>query len=349
MTRTIAILVFFAGAAGINAGEPADVVANQISRLRLRPAATVQGATASLADAIDFSAADARLVESIADKPLGIELPAVGEAAVSYDFVNKRLAALGVNRARVLLGGASTCVLRKEAATPGRAPTEPEAPLVNPSGGEKSTLADLLRERIEHELESLAGTPSVEFESAGREFLALTSPDFDFTIRSDRPGALGLREFTVTIKRDGRFQRVLPIGAQVRLTRRVLVAAKPLNVGAHVSRDALEYADRVFTSNEDLGVEHVEQVVGQQVRNFVPAGQLVRPRDLKAVDLVRRSQPVTLEGSGAVRIHVTGVALDNGTYGETVRVRLGEGRANRREVRGTVSGVGTVKILEETL
>ncbi len=331
------------------AGGTDAVVAPEISRLRLRPAAVVQQAAVSLGDVIDFSAADAHLVEAIADKPMGVDAPAAGEVEISYDVVNRRLAALGVNRARVLLSGASSCTVRRETPAADASTPTPTAPLINPKGGETSTLADLLHARIGHELESLAGTPQIEFEAAGRAFLELKSPDFDFAIRSDKPGSLGLREFQVTVKRDGKFQRVIPIGAQVRLARRVLVAARPLNVGSHVSRDALEYAERVFASNEDLGVEHVEQVVGQQVKSFVAAGQLVRARDLKAVDLVRRSQPVTVEGGGSVGIRVTGVALDNGTYGDTVRVRLGEGRANRREVRGTVSGVGTVRILEAGL
>lgn len=348
MNRIILILVATVLPSAANAGGTDAVIAPEISRLRLRPMVVVRQPAVLLGDVIDFSAGDGRLVEAIADKPMGVDVPAAGEVEISYDLVNKRLAALGVNRARVLLSGASSCTVRREAPAADAA-TTPSAPLINPKGGESTTLAELLRARIGHELESLAGTPQVEFEAAGREFLELKSPDFDFTIRSDKPGSLGLREFQITLKRDGKFQRVIPIGAQVRLARRVLVAAKPLNVGSHVSREALEYAERVFASNEDLGVEHVEQIVGQQVKTFVPAGQLVRTRDLKAVDLVRRSQPVTVEGGGSVGIRVTGVALDNGTYGDTVRVRLGEGRANRREVRGTVSGVGTVRILEAGL
>lgn len=348
MNRIVLFMALFTGSAA-SAGDTAPVVAAEISRLRLRPVVVVQDAKVTLADVIDFSSADARLVEAIANKPLGADVPATGELAVAYDFVNKRLAALGVNRARVLLSGASNCTIRREKPAAATVAAESAAALVNPKGGEKTTLAEMLQSRIGHELESLGGTPEVEFEAAGREFLALTAPEFDFTIRSDRPGALGLREFTVTIKRDGRFQRVIPIGAQVRLTRRVLVAARPLNVGSNVARDSLTYANQTFSSTEDLGIEHIEQVVGQQVKNFVASGELVRTRDLKAVDLVRRSQPVTVEGRGSVRIHVTGVALDNGGYGETVRVRLGDGRSNRRELRGTVTGVGTVTISEEAL
>ena len=80
---------------------------------------------------------------------------------------------------------------------------------------------------------------------------------------------------------------------------------------------------------------------------FIPAGQMVRRSALKSVDMVRRSRPVSVIGSTtSIQVHVTGVALDSGGYGESVRVRLGDSRKDRRVVRGVVTGLGTVRIEE---
>ena len=90
-------------------------------------------------------------------------------------------------------------------------------------------------------------------------------------------------------------------------------------------------------------------MIGQQVKRFVPAGELVQPDTLKAIDLVQRSRPVTVLGAGGpVEVRLSGVALDSGTYGDSVRVRLGESPRGQQLLRGVVTAVGTVRIAEGT-
>jgi flagella basal body P-ring formation protein FlgA len=81
----------------------------------------------------------------------------------------------------------------------------------------------------------------------------------------------------------------------------------------------------------------------------VPVGQMIRRDDIKHVDLVRRSQPVTVTGGDNVRIRITGDALDTGGLGDTIRVRLGKSRRSQRVIRGVVTGVGMVRLAEGTL
>jgi len=74
---------------------------------------------------------------------------------------------------------------------------------------------------------------------------------------------------------------------------------------------------------------------------------MVRRGDLKAVDLVRASRPVTvLGGAAGISAQVTGTAVDSGTYGDTVWVRLGNAPRDRRTVRGVVEGIATVRLVE---
>jgi flagella basal body P-ring formation protein FlgA len=338
--------------AALAASAAADLIEMDVSRLKLRPQVYACGDTVTLADVLDFGQADPRLLAEIGEQPAVAELVAPTQTQITHDQIVDRLEELGVNLARVLVSGALSCQVTLETA-PAEAVTDEagdDAPLVRQRSNEAgaTTLAGVLRARIEGELSSTGGTVEIEFERAGQEFLELTTPPFDFSIRGNRGEKLGLREFSITLRRDGRVQRTVRIGARVKLVKPVLVAAKPLNVGAYVKRDSLEYATRIFTSGQDLGID--QEIIGQRVNSFVPVGQMIRTGDLKLVDLVRRSQPVTVIGSvtdsEAVSMRITGDALDSGGYGDTIRVRLGDSRENYREVRGVVSGVGTVRLTD---
>jgi len=359
-----------AGAALERAAPPADAALPAVSYLKLRPRVLIRGEVVTLADVLNFAQADPRLLAEIGAEPAAPGIAAPAEMQLTHQQVVARLRELGVNPARVLLGGASSCQIILEEAPPATAPgavgPERAAPRGSPAGVAASdapvltpanqappgarTLADVLRAHVARELAELGGTVEIEFEHAGREFLELTTPPFDFSVRSTRGARLGLREFSVALRCDGQVQRTARIAASVRLVKSVLVAARPLNAGSYVRRDSIELAPRVFTDAQELGIEHPEEVIGQEVKNFLPVGQMLRRSDLKPVDLVRRSQPVTVVGAGTgsgVLIRVTGDALDSGGYGDVVRVRLGERGRNRREVRGVVAGVGMVRLLDD--
>jgi flagella basal body P-ring formation protein FlgA len=335
--------------------EAGDLIARDVSRLTLRAQAQVRGDTVTLADVLSFAQADPRLPAELGHLPAVADRPAA--TVVTHDEIVRRLEELGVNLSRVLVAGALACEVTVESptATPRQQPalhdnTAGEGTLLvrpRPAKADK-TLADVLQARVARELASLGGTAEVEFERAGQEFLALTSPPWEFSVRGSNGRKLGLREFRVVIRRDGRTQRTARVAANVRLVKRVLVARKALGVGtfAHAADVGLE--SRVFDSADELGLDQSELIVGQQVKCFIPVGAMVRSSDLKAVDLVKRSRPVTVVGAGGgVRVRVTGVALDTGGYGDAVRVRIGDARRDRRELRGVVTGLATVRISED--
>ncbi len=330
-------------------------VADGVSHLRLRGAATVIGRPVRIDDVLDFSAADPVLTAAIAAKPL-LTINSGASVTVTHEQIVERLTALEVNLARVLINGAAACSVTytappaEPAVQPAAVPVEatPTADaFIAGSGGAAHTLADALRERIVNELRAL-GKAEVEFELASREFLTLTSPPWEFVIKSKATGRLGTREFSVSLLQNGRTQRSIRIGAYVRIARRVLVARRPLAIGAFVRDGDLVAEERLFEDRADVGFSDPGQLVGQQLTRFVPGGEMLRPGDVKAVDLVQRSRPVTIIGAGGgVQVSMTGIARDSGGYGDTVRVRIGEDRKSQRELRGVVTGLGTVRIAEE--
>jgi len=320
------------------------------SRLRLRPEVSIAAAPARLGDVLDLSGADARLVATIAAQPVADATD--GESFdITHAQVTRRLAALGVNPADVLLAGAATC--RVTVVPPRELPppsSDAGTVLAGGRAGEVGprTLADAVRTQLQRELARDGGSLDLQFERGAEHLLTLTTPPYDFVIRSaGNVRQLGPRELKVTVRRDGQTLRSEPVFVKARLVRPVVVARRPLNRGGFVRPDDVVLEERVFDRLEDVGLVEVGEVIGQQVERAVLAGGMVRRGDLKAVDLVRASRPVTvLGGAAGISAQVTGTAVDSGTYGDTVWVRLGNAPRDRRTVRGVVEGIATVRLVE---
>lgn len=317
------------------------------ARLRLRPQVTVSGPAITLADVLEFADGAATLASEVGDQPAFVTPPAGRRASISHEQIAQRLAGLGVNPADILLQGALACDITLAPPSADHQPTA-HARRSEKSAAGARTLAALLQTLVNEELAELGGRAELQFDRAGREFLELTTPPWEFKVTASGSGPLGLREFRVVIRRDGRTQRTVQVFAHVRLTRPVVVARRPLSIGNFIRHDDVTLETRVFDDGDGLGLAAVEQAVGQQVKRFVPEGEMVSAGAVQAVDLVRRTRPVTILGASEnVQVRLTGVALDSGSFGDTVRVRIGDSRRDRQQLRGVVTGLGTVRILED--
>jgi flagella basal body P-ring formation protein FlgA len=328
---------------------PAIAGPGEVACLKLRAQAIVTSDTVTLGDVLEFGDGTEQLAEQVSAQPVAGDPHARGGAAVGHDQIAKRLDELGANLSRILLSGALQCQIKRAAGqSTGDDPApDPQSPISDPQSASPGTLAAALRARVDGELAALGGTAEISFERAGQEFLQLTTPPWQFQISSTDRDKVGLREFQVLIRRDGRVQRKASVLARVRLVRPVVVARQPLNPGNFVRGDDVAVETRVFEQGIGREPTRVEEVVGQQIRRFVPPGERVAADALQAVDLVVRSRPVTVTGENAgIQVRLTGVALDSGGYGETVRVRLGDSRRERKMLRGVVTGLGTVHLAE---
>lgn len=324
--------------------------AGELLRLRLNSKVVVNTPPVKLGDVLAVRGSAPAGWDAIAATPLwrpGQEPIAAQALRVERDDIAERLAAAGVNMADVLLMGGLSCEVtcawsmpQREAPAPvtDTTPTDPDAP-------HETTLASAIRTQVEAELKALGGTAEVEFEVGAADALALATPEWTFTIRPGSGEKLGLRQYTVDLQRSGRFYRTVQIVCRVRLIRNVLVAARPLSVGATVSNDDLAVERRVFDQPGDFGLANPAEAIGRQIRHFIPLNTMLTPQDLRNGDIVQRSRPVMLVGgAGGVQVSTSGIALDSGAYGETIRVRLGDPVKSRREVRGVITGPGVVEL-----
>jgi flagella basal body P-ring formation protein FlgA len=320
------------------------------AELRLRSSIELRGDTAVLADVLMFGANAEALAAQIGTQPLLRDgsIP----SCVTHSQVSARLAELGVNPVFILLSGAVQCrITRAAPQDSGPVQVAEIAPqTAGPSATSALTLAEVLRASVQAEFAEPGGTVDLVFERAGQEFLQLSTPPWEFSVGTGHKRRLGLREFQVGIRRDGQLQRRVTVSAQVRLKRDVVVARTTLGIGRFVRQEEVALESRVFEADGPLGLGRIEDAVGQQVKVFVPAGALVTRESLKPVDLVARSRPVTVLGENArVQVRLTGVALDAGTLGDPIRVRVGDARGERKILRGVVTGVGTVRLVEDGL
>lgn len=318
-------------------------------RLRVRESVVVRGQTPTAADLLMLDGAPTELLDAASAATIDMGAAAPATRVIDHEAIVQKLRDAGVNMAEVLLTGAASCRVTLEVA-PEETSALPLSPLASKAGstGEETTLAAVLRKRVIESTRSLGGDIEVEFERSAGDALALTSPPFEFAIRGGEEAKLGLREFSVAVRRDGKTQRTLRIAARVKMIKRVLVAHRALNQGTQLREEALEFAPRLFSDDGPLGIEHLELVVGQRVKRFIPAGEMIQTGDLEAMDMVQRSRPVTITGGEHVAMRLTGVALENGRYGDTIRVRLGDSRKNQREARGVVTGFASVRLVEDT-
>ena len=327
-----------------------ELIEREVSRVKLRHSAFVIGDTILLADVLEFTAADPRLSAEVGDESIGAPTRPPNRLEITHRMVVGRLAELGVNLSRVLVDGALACQVRLETADRPDPATEraAAAPLLRTKATQSGdSLADALRAYIAEDCAALGGEVEVDFERAGREFLELTSPPWMFSIRPTAGKKLGMREFRVVIRKDGKKQRTAHIVAQVRLFKQVLTAKRALGIGTYVRRGDVALEPHLFERWQDLGLESPQEILGQRVKRFIAAGEMLRRGDIKAVDLVKRSRPVTVVGNeDNIYVRLTGTAVDSGGYGDTVRVRIGESRKQRRELRCVVTGVGTVRMIE---
>ncbi|HUT50235.1 MAG TPA: flagellar basal body P-ring formation chaperone FlgA [Alphaproteobacteria bacterium] len=135
-----------------------------------------------------------------------------------------------------------------------------------------------------------------------------------------------------TLRITGRLQKLI----------KVPVLARHLRRGDIVrGRDVvLRAMDQILIPSN--AVIHRDDIIGQAARRSLPSGLPVRNGDLEAPTLIRRGALVTMEiSTPMMRLTARGKALDNGTLGETVRIRNIQ---SKRVIQGTVVGLDRVRI-----
>jgi len=232
----------------------------------------------------------------------------------------------------------------RESANPGSRPSDerqaaaskaPDAVVTGPEASPFKPLRQLLIDDLASRLKLAPESLQVSFKSEDESVLRLSEPHFRFDISPHRANNLGDVAWNVTIV-SGDGSRRLTIAARAQAWQQQVVVMQPVSVRQLIrDEDIVERRALVDSLSSDPLLTRA-QVVGQQAARELKPGTVLTTRLVEAMPLVKSGQLVTVVASeGAVRVRTVARALDNGAYGQAIRVK---NEATRDIVRVTVTG-----------
>ncbi|MGB0714823.1 MAG: flagellar basal body P-ring formation chaperone FlgA [Phycisphaerae bacterium] len=324
--------------------------AAQASMIRMWPAAVVNGEEIRVGDICDFSRLPADTPKEWQDAVVAKSPPHGGSRIIHMDRLRTAFRESGANLAKLRIGGALRCVVTR----PAEPRQAPDTPLIQqhrashnnttetPDEQAAETLRHVVTKALDQSLDYYQGKAEVIF-NKDSGFLDLTSPPYEFRIRELGRQPVGLVSLSVDIISEGREPQTVPVVAQVRLVRDVLVAKRGINQGATIGQSDLTRKTMVFTRLRDLGLQDQALAIGQRAKKFIQAGTMIEDDMLESVPLVQRGQLVNvISAAGGIRVVTSGRVATDAKLGESVRVRASNDR--RVEFDGVVVGPGEVQI-----
>ena len=328
--------------------------------LEMRLEATVVGAEVKLKQVCRWSERDAAVFGPIADLVL-VRVPDDAPfQPVTVQHVRNTLHDAGVNLGMVRFSGPTTCTVARGdveydeqqgllewakakqgtqnadlaatasnhetariAATQRVAETTTE---IETDDVSQKTLRDLLTHDLSVRLDVPKDDLHLTFNPRDEGALRLAEPQFKFDIQPKRVRNLGQVSWEVQIVTDGgaaaRRSQKMAIAATARAWQRQVVLAKPLAFKQMI-RDADVTERRVLVDTlDDDPLLAKPQVVGQQAAREFKAGTVMTAKTVQAVPLARQGQFVTVTLSrGGVSIKTVGRAMEEGSYGQTIKVK----------------------------
>ena len=317
--------------------------------LELRSDATIAGSDVQLKQICRWPDSDQKTFAPLADFVIEHVKSAKPGVSISIDDLRRTLQDAGVNVAVIDFVGAAACkVNRSDAAADAVSTVVPTAQVASntippgnglwrgaadqgvtvnsqtPPAGDNQQCQNLRQKLIADcaaRIHVAADELQIEFKPQDSHFLALSEPQFRFDVQSIRVRNLGDIAWSVTVLTDTGSQRVT-IEATARAWQNQLVLARPL-ASRQVIRDddCVERRTMVDSLSDDPLLTR-SQLVGQQASRELPPGTVMTARMVQAVPMVRAGELVTITlTQGEVRVKTVGRALENGAFGESIRVR----------------------------
>ncbi|HZZ43227.1 MAG TPA: flagellar basal body P-ring formation chaperone FlgA [Tepidisphaeraceae bacterium] len=318
---TIALLAGFARA------DEQFVPANRYSGiLEMRSEATVYGPEVRLRQICQWPGRDDHLFAGVAD--LIVTHIGAGTSTIPLSDLRSLLSDAGLNMSSVRFAGPVLCtVTRVDIPTPAASqPTEARLPTSQPAvqEGPVVTLKERLTRDLSDRIQVPIATLQIAFDSADEKFLNLSEPQFHFQIEPRRARNLGTVSWEVTATTDSNKtpQKPVVIRATARAWEDQLVVNRPIS-GRQTIRNDDVIERRVLVDNlPDSPLLTREQTVGQQSAFEVKPGVVMTTRMVQPIPLARVGQIVTIIAqSGGIQIRTVAKAVDEGTFGQIIRVR----------------------------
>lgn len=334
--------------------------------VEMRAECNVVGEEIRLCNVARWSDADKEVLDPIGNLVLARFGPGMGFRTISINEIKGLLRDAGVNIATINFVGPMTCtitrsdvtfdqgaaleqwVAAKEVSdTPATRTLESAPATVKTAKVDRVPVAHVadnpyktLRERIEGEYAQRLGIPredlQINFRPQDEKLLRMSEPHFRFDVQPHRASNLGDVSWNVNITSDGATNRVF-IQAHAKAWQQQVIATRPLATKQLITeQDVAERRTLTDTLSDDPLLRR-DQIVGQMAARNIRPGTVFTAKLVDAVQMVRAGQFVTIHSTqGGVRVKTVARAIDNGTYGQSVRVK---NETTREVYRVVVTGM----------
>jgi flagella basal body P-ring formation protein FlgA len=325
--------------------------------VRVWPSAVVSSDAVLLADIAELHGFDPAQAAHLAKAFVSTAPRAGGELLVHAGDIRAALVDAGANLSGLNVLGASRCRVARPRPIPAAAPASTRRPRpllarrsAHPAAARPAgrTLEAIVREFIEARLPETGGRIEIRFSPASRGDLQLTDDGYRFQVRAEGPVKPGLVTLEVAATGAGQERRTLPLVAEVAVVREVVVARRVINRGETITGRHLKLEERRFTDGTAVGLTDLTAALGQQARQMVRAGDMLKPADVESRPLIRRGDAVTLWlKRGGLVIKTGGRARQDGRLGDRIDVARDGSRRKQDLIEATVTGPGTVTCGED--
>jgi len=328
--------------------------------LEMRAEATVYGADVKLKQVCRWSKDDAAVFAPVADLVLARVPDGRPFVSLELEQVRSTLRDAGVNLGVVRFSGPTSCVVNrsdvefneqeallewaeaKGGATPGdkgarAAAAEPAAQSTASEVGASSkgqgeasdtpvrTLRDVLVEDLSVRLGVDARQVQVTFDPRDEHVLRLAEPQFKFNAEPRRVRNLGAVAWDVQVVSaagPARPSQKVGINATARAWQQQVVLTKPVSFKQVVRGGDVSERRMLVDHLDDEQPLSFKQAVGQQASRDLKPGTVLTGKMVQAVPMARTGQFITVTlGRGAVKVKTVARAMEDGGFGQTIRVK----------------------------
>jgi flagella basal body P-ring formation protein FlgA len=144
-------------------------------------------------------------------------------------------------------------------------------------------------------------------------------------------------------------KRVTGMQIKIQATARVWAASTPLNAGERLKSSHLKLVPADISRQLELVLTEATSPLAlhqYEARVMIRAGELLDLRKIRKIPDVARNSPVRLviEASPGVQVGVSGIALQDGNIGDTIRIKREKDDHSRHYMTGVVIDKHRVKV-----
>lgn len=198
-------------------------------------------------------------------------------------------------------------------------------------------LMDAVQQFLYQETQTLGQEVMIDISPPSPHLPACVSPDPFFPNANQSP----LGRVSVGVRCGEASRQVRYMQAQIAVIGKYVVAGQDIDRGTLITRDMLSHREGNLGDLAAQALTQQDEVVGLVAQRAVRAGSTFQAHFLKAPQVVRRGERVTVIAQGAgFRVSREGEALADGAQGERIRVRFD----TRELVTARIVGQGTLVI-----